>query len=216
MRIISGKAKGKRLFSPRGKGIRPTADRVKESVFDILGCQWEDKRVLDLFSGTGSLGLEAMSRGSRHVVFVEASRPALTVLRKNILHCGFASRAVVLPMPVSRGLTLMGQRGETFHIIFADPPYGRGWVEKTIGQILVNKIFSRNGTVIIEHTPHEPLPRKIGKLVITEQRTYGDTAISFLRYEMLDKTRDMGDSDERIDESLNPESAVEMTRAGRE
>jgi len=209
MRIITGKAKGKRLFSPQGEGIRPTADRVKESVFNILGCQWEGKRVLDLFSGTGSLGLEAISRGAQQVVFVEKSRPALNVLKKNISFCGFDSHAIVLAMSVPRGVALMGQRGETFHIIFADPPYGKGWVEKTIRQILAHRILSQDGTIVMEHAPYESPPRDIGELLAIEQRTYGDTAVSFLGFEMLDKNKGIGDPDGPRGKPLRTEKNIE-------
>ncbi|NIO05646.1 MAG: 16S rRNA (guanine(966)-N(2))-methyltransferase RsmD [Proteobacteria bacterium] len=182
MRIISGRAKGKRLYSPKGKAIRPTADRVKESIFDILGDRWEGLRVLDLFSGTGSLGLEAISRGAQEVVFVENARPALDLLRKNISLCGFDSCATVMAMPVTRGLRLMGQRGESFGVIFADPPYGRGCVEKTIRVILKFSILSLNGVIVMEHAPYESPERDQGELITLTQRRYGDTTISFFGF----------------------------------
>lgn len=189
MRIIAGRAKGKRLYSPRGKDIRPTADRVKESIFNILGGQWEGVRVLDLFAGTGSLGLEAASRGAEEVVFIEKSRPALDLLKKNISLCGFDSNAVVLPMSVPRGLTLMGQRRRVFHLIFADPPYDRGWVERAIAQILIHRVLTEDGLVVIEHGPNEPPAQRHGKLAILQQKTYGETTITFLGFKMVDKKR---------------------------
>jgi 16S rRNA (guanine966-N2)-methyltransferase len=182
MRIISGIAKGKRLYAPKGRGTRPTADRVKESVFNTLGGQWEGVRVLDLFSGTGSLGLEAISRGARRVVFVEQSRSALNALRKNISLCGFDAHAVVLAMSVPRGLLLMGKSGESFHLIFADPPYGKGWVERTIKGILAHNVLSQDGIIVMEHAPYESLSRDYGTLVTLKQKTHGDTAISFFAY----------------------------------
>ncbi len=185
MRIISGSAKGKKLYSPKGRAVRPTADRVKKSIFDILGDRCKGTRVLDLFSGTGNLGLEAISRGAREVVFVENSRSALHVLERNISLCAFDSHAVVMAMSVPRGLSLMGKRGETFGVVFADPPYGRGWVDKTIKQILANNVLSPNGTIVMEHAPHEFPSGGQGKLITLRQKTYGDTAISFLGYEKL-------------------------------
>jgi 16S rRNA (guanine(966)-N(2))-methyltransferase RsmD len=195
MRIISGTAKGKKLYSPGGMGIRPTADRVKESVFNILGDQWEGIRGLDLFCGTGSLGLEAVSRGAHEVVFVEKSRSALNVLRKNISLCGFDQNATVLAMSVPRGLSLMRQRRKSFHIIFADPPYGKGWVEKTIRQILANSVLSGDGMVVMEHASYESPTRDHGELVTVRQETYGDTTISFLGFNRLDKKSGIGDPD---------------------
>jgi len=204
MRIIAGRAKGKRLHSPRGKGIRPTADRVKESIFNILGGQWEGIRVLDLFAGTGSLGLEAVSRGAEDVVFIEKSGPALDLLKKNIFLCGFDSNAVVLPMSVHRGLTLMGQRRRSFHLIFADPPYDRGWVERTIGQILIHRVLTKDGLVVIEHGPNESPAQRHGKLAILRQKTYGETTITFLGFKMVDKKRGVADPDGRIPLTADP------------
>jgi 16S rRNA (guanine(966)-N(2))-methyltransferase RsmD len=182
MRVISGKAKGKRLYSPKARGIRPTADRVKESIFDVLGEQWEGIRVLDLFSGTGSLGLEAISRGAQQVVFIEKNRPALNILERNISLCGFNSHATVLAVPVSRGLALLGEKGESFQVIFADPPYDRGWVEKTVQEIVDRRLLSREGMIVMEHAPSESPRGDQRGLIILRQKTYGDTTVSFLGF----------------------------------
>lgn len=195
MRIISGKAKGKKLYSPKGQTIRPTADRVKESIFDVLGDRWEGIRALDLFSGTGSLGLEAISRGAEQVVFVEKYRPALDLLKKNISLCGFDSHALVLAMPVSRGLTLMGQRGESFSVIFADPPYGRGWVDKTVQEILAHRVLSKEGVIVIEHASSESPHGDQGELATLKQKTYGDTTVSFFGFRKDNSSIGIGDSD---------------------
>ena len=195
MRIISGKAKGKKLYSPAGRTVRPTADRIREAVFNILGRQWEGIRVLDLFSGTGSLGLEAISRGAQQVVFVEKSRSALKVLKRNISLCGFDSRAIVMAMGMSHGLTLLGQRGESFQVIFADPPYGSGWVEKTIREILTHRVLCQDGLIVMEHAPYESPSKGLGRLVTLRQRTYGDTTISFLGFKKLVQQEDIGNPD---------------------
>jgi len=192
MRIISGKAKGKRLYSPKGRGIRPTADQVKESIFNILVDQWEGMRVLDLFSGTGSLGLEAISRGAHQAVFVERSSSAVKLLKENISLCGFGSCAVVLAMPVPQALSLMGQRREPFQVIFADPPYGKGLVEKTVREILRYGVLSQDGIIVMEHAVHEPPCKDHGNLVMLRQKTYGQTTISFLGFEVPGKQRGIG------------------------
>lgn len=195
MRIISGKAKGKKLYSPKGRGTRPTADRVKESLFDILGDEWEGMRVLDLFSGTGSLGLEALSRGAEQAVFVEKNRHVLNVLRRNIALCGFDPHTTVLAMPVPQGLTFMGHRGESFHVIFADPPYGKGWVEPTIEGILTHRVLCVDGMIVIEHAPAESPSRDHGTLLTLRQKRFGETVISFLGFEMADKEKSIAASD---------------------
>jgi 16S rRNA (guanine966-N2)-methyltransferase len=195
MRIISGRAKGKRLNSPKDQSIRPTADRVKESVFNMLTQPWEDKRVLDLFSGTGSLGLEAASRGAREIVFVENARSALNILRKNISLCGLGASARVLAMPVPRGLTHLEQQGESFHTIFADPPYGKGWVERIIRAILAYRLLAVDGVLVLEHASYEPAPEAIGDFFRFNQRTYGDTVISFFGFEGLEHGRENSQMD---------------------
>jgi 16S rRNA (guanine(966)-N(2))-methyltransferase RsmD len=187
MRIITGEAKGRRLISPRGTKIRPTADRVKESLFNILGPRWEGVRVLDLFSGTGNLGLEAISRGAHEAVFVEQSRAALEALRKNISICGFESKCTVLAMPVSRALARVRERGESFDLILADPPYGKAWIAKTIREILTHKALAPRGILVMEHAPHESPPSDMGELVILNQRVYGDTVVSFLGFTVSDR-----------------------------
>jgi 16S rRNA (guanine966-N2)-methyltransferase len=180
MRIITGEAKGKRLHSPRGRDVRPTADRVKESIFNILGNRCENTNVLDLFAGTGNLGLEAISRGARYVFFVEKSRTALRILRENVSACDFAPRAAILGMEVQRALKLLGRRGESFQVIFADPPYGRGWADRTLKEIANQGILSQEGLIVMEHAAHEPLAGDLGELTILEQKKYGETVVSFL------------------------------------
>jgi 16S rRNA (guanine966-N2)-methyltransferase len=187
MRIIAGKAKGRRLVSPRGKKVRPTADRVKESLFNVLGPRWKGVRVLDLFSGTGNLGLEAISRGAQEVVFVEKSRTALEALRTNISICGFETKCAVLAMPVSQALARVRQRGESFELILADPPYGKAWVAKTIREILANGVLAPGGIIVMEHAPRESPPPAMGELVILNQRAYGDTLVSFLGFTSADR-----------------------------
>jgi 16S rRNA (guanine(966)-N(2))-methyltransferase RsmD len=182
MRIISGIAKGKRLYVPRGGDIRPTADRIKESVFDILGQRLQGRRVLDLFSGTGNLGLEALSRGAEQATFVEASKPAIEALTRNITNCGFDPCASVLAMSVSRALPLLAGQGQSFELIFADPPYGRGWVDKTIRGILTHKILSREGMAVIEHDLHEQSGAGPTGLSLLRQEKYGQTWVSFLEF----------------------------------
>ena len=190
MRIISGRAKGKRLNSPKDQRIRPTADRVKESLFNMLTEPWEGKRVLDLFSGTGSLGLEAASRGAREIVFVENARSALDVLKKNISLCGFGASVRVLAMPVLRGLTRLEQQGESFHTIFADPPYDKGWVMRIIRAIRAHRLLAVEGVLVVEHSFHEPVPEAVGDLRRVNQRTYGDTVISFFGFAGLEQGRE--------------------------
>ena len=141
MRIIAGKAKGRTLVAPKAKILRPTTDRVKESLFNILSV--EGKRFLDLFAGSGSVGLEAVSRGASRVILVESQKACADAVRTNIERCGFLNMPLeegegggqdveVIDCPVERALRLLGHRGERFDVIFADPPYGRNLMDETL------------------------------------------------------------------------------------
>ena len=129
MRVIAGDARGRRLSAPRGLATRPTLARVRESMFSRLSVRLDfaGLRVLDLFAGTGSLGIEALSRGAGHVTYVESARPALLALRRNLAALGFSDRARVLKSEVLRGLEMLAARGERFDLVLLDPPYRKGW-----------------------------------------------------------------------------------------
>jgi 16S rRNA (guanine(966)-N(2))-methyltransferase RsmD len=180
VRVIGGEFKGRRLLVPRGGKVRPTSDRVREAVFDILGPAWTFQRVLDLFAGTGSLGIEALSRGAPEAVFVEQGKGVLTVLRGNVKALGLKSRAWVLPLAVKRGIAILGERGEGFDLIFMDPPYGKGLVEKTLDEIARRGILTPTGVIVAEHSPREEILPPVG-VILSQQRRYGDTAVSFFQ-----------------------------------
>jgi 16S rRNA (guanine966-N2)-methyltransferase len=182
VRIIGGELKGRRLLIPRGRKIRPTSDRVREAIFDILGPGWNFQKVLDLFAGTGSLGLEALSRGAPEAVFVEQGKGALTILRGNVKALGLRSRVWVLPMAVKRGLAVLGEKEEAFDLIFMDPPYAKGLVGKTLEEIARRGIITSKGVIVAEHSPREEILTPIG-LSLSQQRRYGDTALSFFQKE---------------------------------
>jgi 16S rRNA (guanine966-N2)-methyltransferase len=180
MRVIGGELKGRRLIVPAGRRIRPTSDRVREAIFDILGPVWTFHRVLDLFAGTGSLGIEALSRGAPEAVFVEQGKGGLTVLRRNLKALGLKSRAWVLPLAVKRGIAVLGERGEVFDLIFMDPPYGKGLVGKTLKEIIQRGIIAPSAVIVAELSPREEIILPEG-LNISQQRRYGDTTLSFFQ-----------------------------------
>ena len=182
MRIIGGEFKGRRLLVPGGRKIRPTSDRVREAIFDILGPTWNFQRVLDLFAGTGSLGLEALSRGIPEAVFVEQGKGALTILRGNVKALSLRSRVWVLPLTVKRGLAVLGEKEEAFDLIFMDPPYGKGLVSKTLEEIVRRGIITPTAVIVAEHSPREETLPPLS-LVLSQQRRYGDTALSFFQVE---------------------------------
>ncbi|MCJ7663647.1 MAG: 16S rRNA (guanine(966)-N(2))-methyltransferase RsmD [Desulfobacterales bacterium] len=180
MRVIGGEFKGRQLSVPGGRRIRPTSDRVREAIFDILGPAWTFPRVLDLFAGTGSLGIEALSRGAEEAVFVEQGKGALTVLKGNLKALGLKSRAWVLPLIAKRGIAVLGERGEVFDLIFMDPPYGKDVVGKTLEEIVRGGILAPAGIIVAEHATRDRILPPLG-LTLSQQRRYGDTTVSFFQ-----------------------------------
>ncbi len=180
MRVISGKLKGKKLFSIRGLSLRPTSDRVRESIFDILQGQIAGGKVLDLFAGTGALGIEALSRGADSAVFVEKSSHSLGALQRNLAECRLQEFSSVLSKEVTDGIRFLEGRGEIFDLIFLDPPYGKGLTRKALESLAQSLIVTRKTLMVAEHSPAEDL-EGIPRLEIVDRRKYGGTRISFLR-----------------------------------
>jgi 16S rRNA (guanine(966)-N(2))-methyltransferase RsmD len=180
LRVISGKLKGKRLFTLKGMDLRPTSDRVKEAIFDILQNSIPGRKVLDLFAGTGAMGIEALSRGAKGAVFVEGSPQSLTVLYKNLEACRLQEQAEVLSREVQAGIKILSERGETFDLIFLDPPYGKGLARKTLQALSGESILAPDALIVAEHSPAEDLDA-ISFLERVDQRKYGSTLVSFFR-----------------------------------
>jgi len=178
LRVISGQCKGKRLFSVKGPNLRPTSDRVKEAIFDILQDQIEGREVLDLFSGTGALGIEALSRGAGRAVFVEASPRCLAALRKNIEECRLVDRAHVLAREVKAAIRILEAKGESFQLIFLDPPYGKGLAHETLKHLAASSIVNRHTLIVAEHAATDDIC-SIPDLQRLDARKYGSTRVSF-------------------------------------
>jgi 16S rRNA (guanine(966)-N(2))-methyltransferase RsmD len=180
LRVISGKCKGKKLFALKGLSLRPTSDRVKEAIFDILQKFPPGKNVLDLFAGTGALGIEALSRGAQKAVFVEGSARSGTVLRRNIGACRLSGQAEVISKEVQAGLKALEEREDSFDLIFLDPPYGKGLAYRALGNLSQSRILSVNALIVAEHSPDEDLS-SISSLERIDRRKYGGTEVSFFR-----------------------------------
>ena len=177
MRIVAGVLGGRRLHAPKGAAIRPTADRVREAIFSILGPAVAGAEVLDLFAGTGAMGLEALSRGASRAVFVDQSVHAVRLIRSNVEVCQVADRVRVIHGSVNQAIRRLAGHGETFDLIFIDPPYGRDSIQKTL--LSLDEV-TRSGTVVVaEHGSRDPLPVQIQEWSQTEARRYGDTSIAF-------------------------------------
>jgi pantetheine-phosphate adenylyltransferase len=182
MRVIAGTARGRHLLTLRGIATRPTADKVKGAIFSILGSRFDlrDACLLDLFAGSGALGIEALSRGAARVTFVEQGASAANILRRNLQACGFAARARVLQMPVARALAVLEREHETFDGVLADPPYGRGLVADTIQRLTAHTLLGPGGWVVLEHHVDEPPPAASDTLRLTQARRYGKTGVALL------------------------------------
>ncbi len=183
MRIISGTSKGRKLVTPKRYSIRPTSDRVKESLFNILGAEVDDKLVLDLFAGTGNLGIEALSRGAKRVVFVEKGRQALRLIQTNLHQFGLVDRSEIIPKDVNRAIGILKQREECFDLILMDPPYEKGLIQRTLMKLDGHPIHHSGSLLVIEHNRREPLPHILYGWNITRQQKMGDTLLSFLNFQ---------------------------------
>ena len=180
MRIISGTSKGRKLATPKSQSIRPTSDRVKESIFNILGEEVEGKLVLDLFAGTGNLGIEALSRGAKKAIFVEKGRKALQLIQRNITQIGLEGRVEIIPRDANRAIGILKGKGEIFDLIFMDPPYEKGLVKRTLIKLNSHPIYHMDSILIMEHDRREPLPALLEGWNLVRERRLGDTVISFL------------------------------------
>ncbi|MHC1741918.1 MAG: 16S rRNA (guanine(966)-N(2))-methyltransferase RsmD [Syntrophobacteraceae bacterium] len=182
MRIVAGSLRGRRLETPKGGGIRPTADRVREALFSIIADRLDQATVLDLFAGTGALGLEALSRGASQAIFVDQSQEAIRLVRSNIARCGVQDRTDVIHASAEAALRQLSKRGMSFQLIFLDPPYAKGILERILPQLV--PVAAGGAMVIAEHGAKELPPEQSGPWQRTRERRYGDTTISFYEREL--------------------------------
>ncbi|MGO0123361.1 16S rRNA (guanine(966)-N(2))-methyltransferase RsmD [Desulfothermobacter acidiphilus] len=183
MRITGGSAKRCRLASPKGKKTRPTSERVKGALFNILAPYLSGAHFLDLFAGTGGIGIEALSRGAERAVLVEKDPQALRLLRENLQRSGLSERAEVRGGDVLRLLPRIARGEQRFDIIFLDPPYARGYEAKVLRLLVQEGLVQRNGWVIVESSARELPPDRVEQLVLRRRERYGDTALSFYTLE---------------------------------
>lgn len=186
MRIIGGNAKGRKLLFPLGSKERPTSDFLREALFNILG-HLEDKIFLDLFAGSGSVGLEAASRGAQEVYFVEKNKNLVAFIKKNIQTCCLDKNCSIIAKDVEYGLGDLLKKKCKVDIIFADPPYNRNLVGTTLNLLNKYQIFKEDGVVVIQHSIKESFTEAVDKNVyLTDQRKYSDNALTFLRWRIND------------------------------
>jgi 16S rRNA (guanine966-N2)-methyltransferase len=181
MRIIGGESRGRAIRLPGGCRIRPTTDRVKGALFNILG-SLEGKYFLDLYSGCGNVGLEALSRGAHSAVFVEKDLRLIETIRENLRLFGFEGRAEVIAADVEEEIRRLRKRRARFDLLFADPPYEEGSLAKIVTCLEQGELLTDNGIIILQHSLREPLEQSVTQtLAVSDQRRYGDTLLSFLK-----------------------------------
>ncbi|MBQ8897802.1 MAG: 16S rRNA (guanine(966)-N(2))-methyltransferase RsmD [Clostridia bacterium] len=179
MRITSGSARGIALKAVPGNDTRPTSDMVKQAIFNILQFELGGRNVLDLFAGTGQLGLEALSRGASSAVFVDKAPEALEVIRSNIQKTGFSAQSRVVKSDYKAFLS--GAPKKSFDLVLLDPPYREKFVPRILNFIETFDILSDCGIIICETATGERMPARVGKLCLTKQYKYGGTELSVYR-----------------------------------
>lgn len=184
MRVVAGIQKGRRLKKPDGQDLRPTSARVREALLSILSHRTPEARVLDLYAGTGALGLESLSRGAHQVVFVDNHVAATRILRANITRCGHDEQSLVISQDVETFLTSPPSFGEppAFDIVFVDPPYHTTDLARLLERLSLSGKITSQGVVILEHFFKHAVPGQIGDLTQTRQSRYGDTMLTFYQY----------------------------------
>lgn len=185
MRIIAGKARGVPIKAPKGNTTRPTTDRVRESLFAILG-DLSGARVLDLFAGSGALGLEALSRGAEEALFLEKDRRAVQVIKENLAKTKLAPAGRVIPVDTLRFLADPGRylpesRENYYSLVFLDPPYASGLYQKVIGLLAESGLVAPGGILVVEQAARDEVVPEVGGFLWRRSERYGDTVISFFR-----------------------------------
>jgi len=181
LRIISGRLRGKKLQAVQGAATRPTADRVREALFNILALKVSNAIVLDLFAGTGALGIEALSRGARYAVFIDDNKAALLTMRKNIEACRLEPFSRIIRWDILGNLNCLRVAKPRFNLVFMDPPYDRAMILKTLHNLYISCALENGALIVIEHSLRETLPENIEGFQLLKRRKYGKTLISFMQ-----------------------------------
>jgi 16S rRNA (guanine966-N2)-methyltransferase len=178
LRVISGSAKGHKLKTITGRTTRPTSDRVKESLFNIIAGYLDSAAVLDVFAGTGSLGIEALSRGAEKAVFFDKSTECCDLIKENLAHTKLAEKAEVYATDFVAGIERMYSQGRKFDLILLDPPYNKNFIQDTLKILKNNDIIRDDGIIVAEHSLSDSLPDVSGRLEAIDSRKYGDTVLT--------------------------------------
>ncbi|MBE6183676.1 16S rRNA (guanine(966)-N(2))-methyltransferase RsmD [Heyndrickxia ginsengihumi] len=178
MRVISGKQKGKILNAVPGMGTRPTTDKVKEAIFNMIGPYFSKGIGLDLFAGSGGLGIEALSRGMEKIIFIDRDFQAVQTIKTNLQKCGLESKSEVFRNNAERALKAVVKRNMVFDVVFLDPPYKKQKLVEILSFLAEQHLLSENGYVVCEHAVEIELPEEVSSLTIYKQAKYGITGIT--------------------------------------
>jgi len=181
MRIIAGDAKGRTIYAPNQSRVRPTSDGIKESLFNILHAL-SGKYFVDLFAGSGNVGLEALSRGAAKVVFVEKNAVMVNAIKRNLRELSFSGEYDIMAVEAAKGIRKLQNRGDILDFLFADPPYERGFVREIFHSLSGGNVLGEDGVLIIQHSVRENVDGQYtGDFILTDRRRYGDTHLSFFK-----------------------------------
>jgi 16S rRNA (guanine966-N2)-methyltransferase len=179
MRVISGDLKGRRLINPEGTMVRPTGARVKEALFSIIGARIIDSTFVDCFSGTGNIGIEAVSRGAARAFFIERNPRVVEILKRNVKNLGLTDQVSVVTLDALKGVKALGKLGVSADIVFLDPPYAYNRTVEVIFALLEHGIIEPGGALIWQHSTKTTPEPSYGDLISDSTRLYGDTGITF-------------------------------------
>ncbi len=185
MRIIAGELKGRKLHRLEGKQTRPTSDRLRETIFNILSFKTQQAVVLDLFAGTGAMAIEALSRGADSAVLVDDSLQAVALISQNIRSFSLEKKARVQRWDIAGNLSFLRHFQPLFDLVFIDPPYNRNLIGPTLHNLLKSASLAAQACIVVEHSVLESIPFDDPQLECDDQRTYGKTMVSFLSFNPL-------------------------------
>ncbi|MCC3865822.1 16S rRNA (guanine(966)-N(2))-methyltransferase RsmD [Terrisporobacter petrolearius] len=183
MRVISGKARGLKLNAPKNDDVRPTTDRVKESLFNMINPYIIDSNILDLFAGTGSLGIECLSRGANKCIFIDNSKESINIIKSNIKKARVENESIVLNLDFKSAINSLALKNEKFDVIFMDPPYYKNMFSDALGSIDNKNLLKEDGIIVVEHDTKDRFPDNIGRLYKSRDKKYGNTTLTFYKVE---------------------------------
>ena len=180
MRIIGGTLKRRQLFFPKTPLTRPVTDRAKETIFNVLGTMCESARVLDLFAGSGSLGIEALSRGAKEACFIDSAQICVLCMEHNLKTLNLAQKGIILKKPILTAIEMLENQDKKFNLIFLDPPHNKGLIKKVLHRLDQSDIVQLFGKIVIGHSNQEGLPKDLETLCQQRSIKIGQTFVSFL------------------------------------